>query len=176
MSDDDRTADVPRRGHTVPRVDALRASVVVVLFVVALALLMGPASNLVTSSPGTTTTTMHHQTPPVVNKGRTTVQVSNGTSVQGLANSWTVGLQTRYGWAALPADSTNGFHPSHTWIYFKAGEQAAAQLLASELGVPHDYVRVLDHQAISAVPGATNDDVVIVIGTHHHKEGVSTTG
>lgn len=168
---DEHSADVPRRGHGAPRVDALRASVVVILFVVALALLMGPASNLVGSS-SVTSTTQHHTTPPTVKTGNHTVQVANGTSTQGLANNWAQGLKTAYGWATLPAISTSGgFHHPHTWIYFQVGQQQAAQLLASQLHVNHAYVTLLTHQARSAVAGAGADDIVVVIGLSHHGEG-----
>lgn len=169
---DEPSAEAPRRGLASPHVDAVRAGVVVVLFLVALALLLGPAGNLVGSST-TSTTQPHHHLPPV-QKNKVTVQVANGTSIEGLANSWTQGLQTRYGWAALAAVSTNGFHPTETWIYFKAHEQQAAKLLAAELKVDPKDVTLLTRQALDAVPGAANDDVVIVIGTQHHGEGVAT--
>lgn len=172
MTDEQRSADEPRGVLGATRIDAVRAAVVVACFVVALALLLGPASNLVASS-STTSTTQHHQLPPV-HKNRVTVQVANGTSITGLANSWTQPLLTE-GWAALPAASTTGFHPTHTWIFFKAGQQQAAKLLAAELHVRHTYVTLLTHQAIAAVQGAASDDVVVVIGLHHHGEGIAAS-
>ena len=165
--------DVPRRGLAVARVDALRAGAIVVLFCVALALLLGPAGNRV-GAPRTTTTLRHHKATPVA-KNKTTVQVANGTSVTGVAHSWAKGLLEDYGWAALPAVSTVGFRPPHTWIYFKKGQQLAGKLLAQELHVDHRDVVLLTQQASNAVPGAANDDVVIVIGRDHHGEGPPAT-
>lgn len=167
MTDDETIDAVPRRtsGH----IDSMRAGVIVVAFLAAIGLLLGPASNLVASAPNPTTT--HHAAPPKpVVKSKVRVQVANGTEVSGLAHSWSDPLAL-IGWDMLPPlDATT--HPSHTIIYFAVGEQRAGDVLANELKVPHKYVTAI--KAHVGVAGALNDDIVIVIGVHHHGEGLRT--
>jgi hypothetical protein len=166
MTDDETTDAVPRRsgGH----IDSMRAGVIVVAFLAALALLLGPASNLVTSA---STPTTHRTVPPKpIVKSKVRVQVANGTSVSGLAHSWSDPLAL-IGWDMLPP-STATIHPAHTIIYFAVGEQRAGDVLANELKVPHRYVTAI--KAHIGVAGALNDDIVIVIGVHHRGEGLRT--
>lgn len=167
MTDDATIDAVPRR--TTGHIDSLRAGVVVVAFLAAIGLLLGPASNLV--GVVATPTTTHHAPPPKpVVKSKVRVQVANGTAVSGLAHSWSDPLAL-IGWDVLPpVDAT--VRPGHTIIYFAVGEQRAGDVLANELHVPHKYVTAI--KAHVGVAGALNDDIVIVIGANHHGEGLRT--
>jgi hypothetical protein len=167
MTDDGTIDAVPRRssGH----IDSVRAGVIVIAFLAALGLLLGPASNLVAVAPNSTTT--HHTTPPKpVVKSKVRVQIANGTSVSGLAHSWSDPLAL-IGWDMLPpVDATT--HPARTIIYFAVGEQRAGDVLANDLHVSHKYVTPI--KARIGVAGALNDDLVVVIGRNHHGEGLRT--
>ena len=118
-----------------------------------------PATTTTThhSSGGTTTTSTvaTHHAP----KSQVSVQVTNGTSVSGLARTYTVKLQT-LGWDTL--SPINAPHVTATVIYFKAGFQWAAGEIATALHVPQSAARPLGAQ--QPVSGAQGDDIVIVLG------------
>jgi hypothetical protein len=156
-SDPDDVA--PRRGGT--QVHAVRAAIVVACFVVATIVLLGPASHLTAGVPSVTTTTTHP--PPHVVKHLTSVQVANATSTKNLARKYTNQLTT-LGWDALPAlDASPSTHPSHTIVYFARGYQAAARLVAEDLGLkPRTSVTV--RTAHTGVANADQVDVVVVLG------------
>jgi hypothetical protein len=151
--DDEVTA--PR--GTTGSVHLVRAGAVVVCFLVALVLLLGPASHGLLASP----TTHHpkHKTQPV-NKSTTRVQVANGTTKQGAAGTVTRQLGL-LGWIALPAEGA-ATHPAHTIVYFAPGHQQAAKDIAALLGVPHQHVVV--RVTNTGVAGANQDDVIVVLG------------
>jgi hypothetical protein len=139
-------------------VHLVRAGIVVTCFLVALILLLGPASHGILASPGTP----HHPKHPTqpVNKSTTRVQVANGTTKQGAAATVTHQLFV-LGWDVLPAESAS-VHPAHTIVYFARGHQQAAKDVAAILGVPHAHVIVRIRH--SGVKGALQDDVIVVLG------------
>lgn len=160
----DEDAVVDRRGT---RVDPVRAGILLVLFLVALALLLGPASNL--GAPATTTpTTSHHN--PIVMPQDVRVQVANGSGVPRLASSWTVALQ-QHNWDVLAANTAT-HHYAKTTIYFSRGFQYAADVLAADFNVP--VSRVKPKTGHLGVEGSNSDDVVIVIGVHHGHQSYRT--
>jgi hypothetical protein len=167
---DDELAGGSRRSAA--RVDPIRASVVVVCFLVALGLLLGPASNLVGGAPSRTTTTTL-KPPPPINRARVLVQVANGTAVSNLAGTWTTPLNT-LNWDVLPpVDAAR--HWTRTTIYYAPGFRRAGELLATELSVPRSHVVPLVPRTKGiGVAGSANDDVVIIIGVHHAGQGVKT--
>jgi len=145
------------------QVHGVRAGIVVVCFVAAVLLLIGPASDRLRSSTTSSSTTTTLAPRPVV-KSQTSVQVANGTSVANQATKYSQQLQVQ-GWNTLPPlDSTT--HPPATIVYFKPTFQAAAKLIATELGIqPKSSVRVLPvPPSATGVSGAASVDVVVVIG------------
>jgi hypothetical protein len=157
----------PRRANA--HVDPMRAGIVVVCFLVALALLLGPASNVVggSASRSTTTTTQ----PPPVDPSKVRVQVANGTATPHLAGQWSTPLNT-LNWDVLPPEDA-AHHSADTLIYYAAGYRHAAEELAIQLSVPrHEVVALVPHSKGIGVAGSRTDDVVIIIGVHHHGEGV----
>jgi hypothetical protein len=149
--------------HATPKgvtgsVHLVRAGAVVVCFLVALVLLLGPASRGILAAPGKA----HHPTHPTqpVNKSTTRVQVANGSGTQGAAGTVSSQLQT-LGWLVLPAE-TAAVHPGHWIVYFAPGHQLAAKEVARSIGVPHQHVVVRTAQI--GVRGANQDDVIVVIG------------
>jgi hypothetical protein len=139
-------------------VHLVRAGAVLVCFLVALILLLGPASHGILASPGKP----HHPKHPTqsVNKSTTRVQVANGTTKQGAAATVTHQLFV-LGWDVLPAESAS-VYPPHTIVYFARGHQQAAKDVAGILGVPHAHVIVRIRH--SGVKGALQDDVIVVLG------------
>ena len=162
MPPDDRDDTAPRRPGG--QVNAVRAGIVVVCFVVATIVLLGPAAHLTAGVPISPTTTTTHPQPPVV-RHLVSVYVANGTTTKNLAGHYTQYLSNR-GWNALPAtDTINGFHPSHSIVYFAIGFQAAAREVATELGLrPRTAVRVRTPVAGHRVANADQVDVVVVLG------------
>lgn len=118
--------------------------------------------------PVTATTTTHHSnsttttiksTSANLSKSQVSVQVANGTTVSGLAASYTTKLQL-LGWNTLPR--LNGPHVTATVIYYHPGFLSAAQEIASEISVPATAAQPIG--AATPVPGATGDDIVVVLG------------
>jgi hypothetical protein len=166
---DDELGGSPRR--SMAHVDPVRAGVVVVCFLVALGLLLGPASNLVNGAPSRPTTTL--KPPPPIDRAKVLVQVANGTAIVKLAETWSSPLNT-LNWDVLPAVDT-ARHWSHTTIYYASGYRRAGEELATELNVPRRHVVPLVPRTKGiGVAGSQNDDVVIIIGTHHAGQGVKT--
>lgn len=162
MPPDDRDDAAARRSAA--QFSPVRAGIVVVCFVVATILLLGPASHLTAGAPLSTTTTTTHPQPPVV-RHLVSVQVANGTSTKNLAGHYTQYL-SNLTWNALPAaDTINGFHPTHSIVYFSLGFQAAAREIATELGLhPRTAVRVRTPVAGHRVANADQVDVVVILG------------
>jgi hypothetical protein len=149
----------------------VRAGVVVACFLAALALLLGPASNLVNGATTTTTTTL--LPPPPIDRAQVLVQVANGTGQGHLATEWTNPLKL-LNWDVLPPVD-DARHWIHSTVYYAPGFRRAAELLAVELSVPRRNVAPLVPRTKGiGVAGSQNDDVVIIIGTHHAGEGVKT--
>ena len=144
--------------------------VILVLFVGAtfVALRSHSASHATTSTPTTqsksnssttTTTTAAASSSTTVPKSQVSVQVANGTTVSGLAGTYTTKLQL-LGWNTLPR--LNGPSETATVIYYHPGFLWAAQEIATEIGVPATAARPLG--TATPVPGATGDDIVVVLG------------
>ena len=92
-------------------------------------------------------------------KNKVTVQVANGTSVQGLATSVTHNLST-YGWNMLvPA---NAPRVTATVIYYNPGYVWAASEIATAINVSTSAVQPLN--SLQPVPGASGDDVIVILG------------
>lgn len=109
-------------------------------------------------SPSTTTTT--HST--VVPKSAVTVQVANGTSISGLAGTYTQKLLL-LGWATL--GRANGSHTAATIVYYHPGYLWAANEIESEIGVSASASHaLLAKAAVPGVSGSTGDDVVVLLG------------
>jgi LytR cell envelope-related transcriptional attenuator len=165
MADDDAEDLAPRRPAT--QVHMVRAGIVVVCFLVALILLLGPASNYSAGAPTSTTPTT--QPPPVVVRSTTTVQVANGTTAPNAATTYSHNLGV-LGWDVLtPQDTTPAPTASTqrtvTYVYFHPGQQAAAQLVAPELGVPSSHVLLRSQAVLHAVPHSGATDVIVILGT-----------
>jgi len=109
-------------------------------------------------SRGTTTTTVK-STGTTVAKSQVSVQVANGTSITGLAGTYTTKLQLQ-GWNTLPR--VNGPTETATVIYYHPGFLWAAQQIATEISVPASAARPIG--TATPVPGATGDDIVVVLG------------
>jgi LytR cell envelope-related transcriptional attenuator len=149
------------------QVNLIRAGIVVVCFLVALILLLGPAGNYSAASPTSTTPTTHP--PPPVVRSQTTVQVANGTTAPSAATTFSHNLGL-LGWDVLsaldvtPAPTTSTSRPV-TYIYFRPNEQPAAQLVATDLTVPSNHVFLRTQATLHAVPGSGNTDVIVILGT-----------
>jgi hypothetical protein len=121
-------------------------------------------TKLPTSS--TTTTTTTKSTISTVAKSQVSVQVANGTTTTGLAETYTQTLQ-RLTWNTLPR--LNGPTETATVIYYHPGFLWAAQEIASEIGVPATAAKPLAAGAtVPGVAGATGDDVVVILGPDVH--------
>jgi hypothetical protein len=158
---DDPVDRAPRRGGQ-SQFDVVRAGIVVVCFVVALILLLGPAGNLTAGAPTTTIRKGHHHVQKVA-KNKTTVVVANSAGVNGAAASMSSTLST-LGWDVLTATTALGGIHQHTIVFFARGEQQAAKEVASEIGVNHKRVTLRTAEIERIVPGAKNDDVVVLLG------------
>lgn len=115
----------------------------------------GSTTSTSTTTPGThstTTTTL----PP---RSRVRVQVANGTLTTGLARSYTQLLITQ-GWDTLP--QVNAARAAKTIVYFNPGFQWAAQQIAAQIKVSKSAVTPL--AGLSPVPGASGDDVIVILG------------
>jgi hypothetical protein len=110
-----------------------------------------------TTQPHSTTTT--NSTSATVPKSQVSVQVANGTTISGLAGTYTTKLQL-LGWNTLP--KLNGPTETATVIYYHPAFLWAAQGIATEIGVPASAARPLGTAA--PVPGATGDDIVVILG------------
>lgn len=111
-----------------------------------------------TKSKSTTTTTTK-STSTTVPRSQVSVQVANGTTVSGLAGKYSQKLQT-YNWNTLPR--VNGPAETATVIYFHPGFLWAALAIATEIGVSPTAAKPLG--TATPVPGATGDDIVVILG------------
>jgi hypothetical protein len=116
-----------------------------------------------THAPATTTTTT-----PIV-RSSVKVLVANGTTTNGLAAHVSQELQAQ-GWSTLPPTDTTA-PVSASGVYYAAGQQAAAALVASELGLRASVVQPLTTSV--PVSGTSGVEVVAVAGPD--LAGTSTT-
>jgi hypothetical protein len=158
MTDPD-TPDAPPARAT-SQVNAGRAVAVIVVFLVAMVLLLGPAGradrHAAPTVASTTTTTLYER--PVV-PSATRVQVANGTTVAGQAAAYSHTLQTR-GWDVVPP--VQGPPWDRSLVFYAPTYEPAAKQIAGELGLAAD--RVVSGVAVSGVTGAAGNDIVVVIG------------
>ena len=111
----------------------------------------------VTAKAGGSVTLATTVAPTSLPRAQVIVQVANGTSIRGLARTYTQQLQIQ-GWNTLA--EINGPHLGNTVVYYNPGFLADAQAIASELHVSD--VQPLGGTAV--VPGAVQDDVVVILG------------
>lgn len=170
---------------------AARAAVVLVVFVVAVAILVAvgtrstptvPTSAQTTTSTtaasagGTTTTTTaaaagsttttsrhghgHGTTTTTVPHASVSVVVANATNTNGLAAHYSNVIGAG-GWKmGTPIDASTT--QATSTVYYGAGQQAAAQEIATAIGVKPTQVQPLTTAA--PVTGVTGTDVVVVVG------------
>jgi LytR cell envelope-related transcriptional attenuator len=112
-----------------------------------------------TTSPTTAQSSSGTVTTAVVTKAKISVQVANGTSVSGLARTYTQQLMT-LGWDTLP--EMNGPKVNATIVYYNPGFEAAATEIAQTINVPASSVTPLNGQ--QPVAGSSSDDVVLILG------------
>ncbi len=114
---------------------------------------------VVTTAP-TTTTTSANSTSTTLPREQVKVQVANGTSIHGLARTYTTELQSNQ-WGVL--QQINAPHSvARTVIYYRLGFQWAARAIASQIHAPQSSVRRLEH--FTGVPGYNIDDVIVILG------------
>ena len=118
-----------------------------------------PPTTSTTHPKSTTTTTAAVGSSTTVPKSQVSVQVANGTTVSGLAGTYTTKLQL-LGWNTLPR--LNGPAQTATVIYYHPGYLWAAQEIATEIPVPATAVKPIGTAA--PVPGATGDNIVVILG------------
>ena len=139
--------------------------VLVVLFVLATFLMLRSSSPSTSSFTATsipsTTVKSPKTTTTLASKSRVRVQVANGTKTTGLANSYTQQLITS-GWDALAA--VNGPQVAATVIYYNPGFKWAALEISHEIHTSAQSVQPVNGTVAVGVAGASNDDVVIVLG------------
>jgi hypothetical protein len=143
--------------------------IIIVLFVAAAFLMLryvspaSPSGTPTTLPPSETTTTLHHHT---VAKSTVRVQVANGTSVPNLARGYSQELLTQ-GWNTLPG--VNGPKEKSTKVYFNPGFKWAAIQIANKIHVGLLSVQALNGQR--PVPGASSDDVIVILGHNSANKG-----
>ncbi len=135
--------------------------IIVILFIGATFLMVttissSPSSVTTTTAPSTTTT--KPSTTRVI-KSRERVQVANGTSVTGLAATFTQKLMTQ-DWDTLPP--VNGPTEKKTIIYYNQGQLKAAQEVAATIHVSLSAIHPLG--SLKPLSGASGDDVIVILG------------
>jgi hypothetical protein len=126
-----------------------------------------PPTNGEAAPPASTTTTT--TAPPAASTTTTTeapgsvsVLVANATQQSGLAGHYSALLGTK-GWAVkTPNDAATTVATSA--VYYAAGQQGPAAIIAGQLGIP--AADVLPLTSAVPVPGAAGNDVVVVIGAN----------
>lgn len=146
----------------------------VVVGVVCLAVGARPTVNTGTGAAPTTTTAPAHSTTTTTAlkpSAAVKVLVANGGTVNGAAGFFADKLKAD-GWGTLtPTDTTASVTASV--VYYAAGEQAPAQLVASSLGLPSSAVQPLSSQTpVSSTAGA---DLVLVVGPDLSSQVTKTT-
>ncbi len=154
------------------RISPVRAVVVIAVFVVAAVVLVAigtrPPTNGEAAPPAASTTTSTTAPPAVATTttteapGTVSVLVANATQQNGLAAHYAALLATK-GWALkTPNDAATTVATSA--VYYTAGHQGSAETVAAQLGIP--VADVLPLTSAVPVPGATGNDVVVVIGAN----------
>jgi LytR cell envelope-related transcriptional attenuator len=162
--------DTPASGPP-SRISPVRAVVVIAVFVAAAVLLVaigtrpptnGEAAPPVATTTTTTTTAPASTTTTTEAPGTVSVLVANATQQNALAAHYTAVLAAK-GWAVkTPADAATTVATSA--VYYAAGHQGSAETVAGQLGIA--AADVLPLTTAVPVPGATGNDVVVVIGAN----------
>lgn len=152
--------------------------VAVVLGVLMLAVGSRPPARGVAPVATTTTSTVppkHHRTVPTtttttVPHASVHVEVANGTTTSGAAAFYTQKLQAQ-GWSTMaPVDTTSSVNASA--VYYAAGQQSSAEVIAGFLGLAPSSVQPLTTSVpVSQTSGV---DVLVVVGPNL-ASSVSTT-
>ncbi|MHB1775425.1 MAG: LytR C-terminal domain-containing protein [Acidimicrobiales bacterium] len=138
----------------------------VVLGVVMLAVGSRPPVNTATTATTTTTTAPAHHghrsaTTTTIPHATVKVQVANGTTAPTAAAYYTARLQTQT-WSTLAPEDTTTPYSGTSVVYYAGGQKAAAQEIASFLGIPATGVKPLTSSVpVSSVSGV---DVLVVLG------------
>lgn len=164
MSDVSRPQHGPHNEGSHYQPSLMVVLIILVLFVGATFAMLRSSSATPGSTAGVTTTTAATSTgstttTSLVPKSKVRVQVANGTTISGLARANTQQLMT-FGWDTLP--ELNGPKVAKTTIYFNPGYQWAARQIAVELKFSTSAVQPLN--GLSPVPGASSDDVIVILG------------
>ena len=168
---------------TAARLSVVRAGAVLLIFAIAVAVLVAvgtrpsvstPSSATGTTTPttvatgagaSTTTTVAHHghsttTTTTTQPHSSVSVVVANATSTSGLAAHYSTIIGAAGYSMKTPTNASTSEATSA--VYYAAGQQAAAQNIASSIGVKP--TQVLPLTTAVPVPGVTGTDVVVVIG------------
>ena len=94
---------------------------------------------------------------PVVNKGDVYVEIYNNSGIRGLAGA-TAGRARDAGWNVVASDNWYGTIPGST-VYYPARLQAAAKMLAKDLGI---------HRLMPAVAPMKFDRLTVILTTDYH--------
>ena len=94
------------------------------------------------------------------------MQVANGTNVPNLARGYSQELLTQ-GWNTLP--SVNGPKEKSTVVYFNPGFKWAAIQIADKIHAGLHSIQALNGQR--PVPGASSDDVIVILGHNSANKG-----
>jgi hypothetical protein len=167
MSDDDGAPEEAPRGRAHRAQYQPKPLVAVLLLVLFVAVVAGVMANVKavpigggSSGASTSTTSPSHATTTTLPRSQVKVQVANGTSVSGLARTYTDQLQV-LNWDVLAP--INGPKVAATVIFYRPGFQWAAQQIATSLHVPASAVQ--PWTATSAVPHvAQGVDVAVILG------------
>ena len=116
-------------------------------------------SSVLNTLPTTTVAGGNNTTPTQPPKNKVTIQVANGTSVQGLAGTVSHNLMT-YGWNMLVP--LNAPRVAATVIYYNPGYIWAASEVATTINVSTSAVQPLN--SLQPVSGASADDVIVILG------------
>jgi LytR cell envelope-related transcriptional attenuator len=162
--------DAPNGGGAPLGLAPFRALLVIAIFVVATITLVSvgtrpaPGNSAFATAPTTTTTIAGPghvgSTTTTVPRSTVSVVVANATNANGLAAHYSTQLGGQ-GWSMkTPIDAATTVAASA--VYYAAGQQAAAEAIATELGLQASAVQPLT----TAVPvaGISGDDVIVVVG------------
>ena len=111
--------------------------------------------------PGTTTTsTASNTTTTTIATHLVKVQVANGTTVSGLARTFTDKLQLN-GWDVL--GPLNASHITSTTVFYRPGFRWAAERITRQINVGQSAVQPKGGDALK-IAGNAGDDVIVILG------------
>jgi len=125
----------------------------------------------VTTTTSTTTASSSTTTTAPVDKSAVKVLVANGTNTNNAAGFFAQKVGA-LGFQTLPSVDATSKVPTTT-VYYAAGQQSAAQSIASSLGLKPAAVAPLTTSV--PVQGTTGDDVLVVVGADLAPQVTATT-